>query len=94
MSGFEWFLLIVVVIVVPLVVAVAVTLWTLEQARMRNRQNREGTGTSGEPVKRRATRDPAPASAGAESGVATERTGGDDPHGDGSPDGDSVKAPA
>ena len=59
MSGFEWFLLIGVVIIVPLVVAVAVTLWTLEQARMRNRQNREAAGIGGEPVKRRATRDPA-----------------------------------
>lgn len=55
MSGFEWFLLVVVVIAVPLVVAVAITLWTLEQARQRNRQNREEEqGT--EPVKRRAAR--------------------------------------
>jgi len=57
MSGFEWFLLVVVVIAVPLVVAVAVTLWTLEQARMRNRRNRE----TGGPAKRRATRDVATA---------------------------------
>jgi uncharacterized membrane protein YgcG len=55
MSGFEWFLLVVVVIAAPLVVAVAITLWTLEQAKRRNRQNREeAPGT--EPVKRRATR--------------------------------------
>jgi hypothetical protein len=39
MSGFEWFLLIGVVIVLPLVIAIAVTLWTLEQARLRNRRN-------------------------------------------------------
>ena len=58
MSGFEWFLLVVVVIIVPLVVAVMVTLWTLEQARQRKRQNRpEGEGDG--PVKRRAVRDPA-----------------------------------
>lgn len=56
MTNFEWFLLIVVVIAVPLVVAVAVTLWTLEQARMRKRHNRDD-GAPAEPVKRRATRD-------------------------------------
>lgn len=56
MSGFEWFLLIVVVILVPLVVAIAITLWTLEQARARKRQNRD-VSVDGEPVKRRATRD-------------------------------------
>lgn len=54
MTGFEWFLLIVVVIAVPLIVAVVVTLWTLEQARQRNRKNR--TGGPAEPVKRKATR--------------------------------------
>lgn len=57
MSGFEWFLLVVVVIAVPLVVAVAITLWTLEQAKQRNRKNREVASGSSEPVKRRATRD-------------------------------------
>lgn len=36
----EWVLL-VLVILVPLVIAVAVTLWTLEQARLRSRQNRK-----------------------------------------------------
>jgi uncharacterized membrane protein YgcG len=56
MSGFEWFLLIVVVIVVPLVVAIAITLWTLEQARLRNRKNRAESNPTSEPVKRRATR--------------------------------------
>src|SRR5680860_225922 len=56
MGGFEWFLLIVVVILVPLVVAGAVTLWTLEQARKRNRRNRtEGQGKRAG-VARKATR--------------------------------------
>ena len=40
MTNFEWFLLIVVVIGVPLIVAVVVTLWTIDQARKRQRQNR------------------------------------------------------
>nr|MBA2247479.1 hypothetical protein [Chloroflexia bacterium] len=44
-----------VVLGVPLVVAVVVTLWTLEQARQRNRKNRPGE-KSGGPVKRNATR--------------------------------------
>lgn len=77
MSGFEWFLLVVVVIAVPLVVAVAVTLWTLEQARMRNRRNRVASESEEEPVKRRAARD-GPSGAEAKSGQideATERTG-------------------
>ena len=64
MSGFEWFLLIVVVILVPLIVAVMITLWTLEQARKRNRKNREEGTASADPVKRRATREPASASGG------------------------------
>ena len=55
MTTFEWFLLIVVVLGVPLVVAVVVTLWTLEQARQRNRRNRPDAGAGG-PVKRNATR--------------------------------------
>ncbi len=55
MTTFEWFLLIVVVLGVPLVVAVVVTLWTLEQARQRNRKNRP-RDSSGGPVKRNATR--------------------------------------
>ncbi len=55
MTTFEWFLLIVVVLGVPLVVAVMVTLWTLEQARQRNRKNRTGDDAGG-PVKRNATR--------------------------------------
>jgi hypothetical protein len=83
MSGFEWFLLIVVVIAVPLVVAVAVTLWTLEQARSRNRQNREGAGTGGEPVKRRATREPATSPSVPASGeVAIQQSGTDERPGD------------
>jgi hypothetical protein len=40
MTNFEWFLLIVVVIVVPLIVAIVVTLWTIDQANKRKRQNR------------------------------------------------------
>lgn len=57
MTVFEWMLLVVVVIAVPLVVAVVVTLWTLEQARQRNRQNRPVTTDGPEgPVKRRAVR--------------------------------------
>lgn len=54
MSGFEWFLLVVVVILVPLAIAIAVTLWTLEQARKRNRRNRPDGRQPG--VKRQATR--------------------------------------
>lgn len=54
MTGFEWFLLIVVVILVPLLIAVIVTLWTLEQARKRNRRNRPGGKQSG--VARKAMR--------------------------------------
>ncbi len=40
MGSKEYFLL-ALVIVVPLVIAIAVTLWTLEQARLRNKKNRE-----------------------------------------------------
>jgi cytochrome c biogenesis protein ResB len=50
-SGTEWFLLIVVVIGVPLLIAVVVTLWTLEMARQRNKQNRPQPA---HPVKRNA----------------------------------------
>lgn len=57
MSGFEWFLLVVVVILVPLIVAVAITLWTLEMARQRKRQNRAPVDSNGGPVKRKATRE-------------------------------------
>lgn len=53
MTTFEWFLLVVVVIGVPLIVAVVVTLWTLEQARKRQRRNRADAGIG---VKRKATR--------------------------------------
>ena len=42
MGATEWVLLIVVVILIPLAIAVAVTLWSLEQARQRNRRNRPG----------------------------------------------------
>ena len=60
MSGFEWFLLIVVVIGVPLIVAVVVTIWTIDQARKRKRQNRPDAQIG---VKRRAVREPAPGEA-------------------------------
>jgi uncharacterized membrane protein YgcG len=62
MSGFEWFLLVAVVIAVPLVIAVVVTLWTLEQARARNRRNRGEAAAVG--VKRKATRSAESADAG------------------------------
>ena len=39
--GSKEYVLLGLVIVVPLVIAVAVTLWTLEQARLRNKKNRE-----------------------------------------------------
>jgi hypothetical protein len=58
MTNFEWFLLIVVVIGVPLIVAVVVTLWTIDQARKRKRQNRPDAAVG---VKRKATREPQPA---------------------------------
>lgn len=38
--GSKEYLLLAMVILVPLVIAVVVTLWTLEQARLRSRQNR------------------------------------------------------
>lgn len=66
MTDFEWFLLIVVVLGVPLVVAVIVTLWTIDQARKRNRQNRSDAQVG---VKRRATVEPA--------GVPARSTDGD-----------------
>lgn len=39
--GSKEYALLAMVILVPLVIAVAVTLWTLEQARLRNKKNRE-----------------------------------------------------
>lgn len=45
----EYALFIGLVIVVPLVVAVAVTLWTLEQARLRNKKNRKRAPASEPP---------------------------------------------
>jgi len=39
--GSKEYLLLAMVILVPLVIAVVVTLWTLEQARLRNKKNRE-----------------------------------------------------
>jgi uncharacterized membrane protein len=38
--GLQEYLLLALVILLPLVIAVAVTLWTLEQARLRNKKNR------------------------------------------------------
>lgn len=55
MTNFEWFLLIVVVVGVPLVVAVVVTLWTIDQARKRKKQNRPDVQVG---VKRKATSPP------------------------------------
>jgi hypothetical protein len=67
MSSFEWFLLIVVVIGVPLIVAVVVTIWTIDQARKRKRQNRPDAQIG---VKRRAVREPAAGDAPAAAEVA------------------------
>jgi cytoskeletal protein RodZ len=39
--GLQEYLLLVLVILVPLIIAVVVTLWTLEQARLRNKKNRK-----------------------------------------------------
>jgi hypothetical protein len=39
--GLQEYLLLALVILLPLVIAVAVTLWTLEQARFRNKKNRK-----------------------------------------------------
>jgi hypothetical protein len=39
--GSKEYALLAMVILVPLVIAVAVTLWTLEQARLRNKKNRD-----------------------------------------------------
>lgn len=60
MTNFEWFLLIVVVIGVPLIVAVVVTLWTIDQARKRKRQNRADAQIG---VKRKAALSPEEAEA-------------------------------
>jgi hypothetical protein len=38
--GSKEYLLLAMVILVPLIIAVVVTLWTLEQARLRSKQNR------------------------------------------------------
>lgn len=60
MTNFEWFLLIVVVIGVPLIIAVVVTIWTIDQARKRKRQNRADAQIG---VKRRAALTPEEAEA-------------------------------
>jgi hypothetical protein len=44
MSAFEYFL-VALVILLPLAIAVTVTLWTLEQARSRNKRNRRPQDT-------------------------------------------------
>lgn len=41
--GAKEYLLLALVILVPLVIAATVTLWTLEQARLRNKKNRGRT---------------------------------------------------
>jgi hypothetical protein len=38
--GTQEYILLALVILIPLVIAVVVTLWTLEQARLRNKKNR------------------------------------------------------
>jgi cytoskeletal protein RodZ len=55
MTNFEWFLLIVVVIGVPLIVAAVVTIWTIDHARKRKRQNRSDPQVG---VKRKAALSP------------------------------------
>ena len=83
MSNFEWFLLIVVVIGVPLIVAITVTIWTIDQARKRNRRNRPDAAVG---VKRRAVREPAdgaPASGGTAANVSRETAGAPDEAGGG-----------
>lgn len=55
MTNFEWFLLIVVVIGVPLIIAVVVTIWTIDQARKRNKKNRDDVQVG---VKRKAALTP------------------------------------
>lgn len=60
MTNFEWFLLIVVVVLVPLVVAIVVTLWTIDQANKRKRQNRADAQIG---VKRKAALSPEEAAA-------------------------------
>jgi hypothetical protein len=60
MTNFEWFLLIVVVIGVPLIVAAVVTIWTIDQARKRKRQNRPDAQAG---VKRKAALTPEEAEA-------------------------------
>lgn len=55
MTNFEWFLLIVVVIGVPLIIAVVVTIWTIDQARKRNKKNRDDVQVG---VKRKAALSP------------------------------------
>jgi uncharacterized membrane protein len=39
--GLQEYLLLALVILLPLVIAIVVTLWTLEQARLRNKKNRK-----------------------------------------------------
>ncbi len=60
MTNFEWFLLVVVVVLVPLIVAIVVTLWTIDQANKRKRQNRADAQVG---VKRKAALSPEEAEA-------------------------------
>lgn len=60
MTNFEWFLLVVVVVLVPLIVAIVVTLWTIDQANKRKRQNRADAQIG---VKRKAALPPEEAAA-------------------------------
>lgn len=71
MTNFEWFLLIVVVIGVPLIVAIVVTLWTIDQARKRKRQNRPDAQIG---VKRQAALSPEEAEARRAARAEKEKT--------------------
>ncbi|CAA9567637.1 MAG: hypothetical protein AVDCRST_MAG70-2181 [uncultured Thermomicrobiales bacterium] len=75
MTGFEWFLLVVVVIGLPLLIAVVVTLWTLEQARQRQRKNRGPAGAGRISPSRRAVPCPDPAMGGSTEPGSSRQTG-------------------
>lgn len=73
MSSFEWFLLIVVVVVVPLIIAVVVTLWTIDQANKRKRENRKDPQIG---VKRKAALTPEEVAAHKAARVETDEQAG------------------
>jgi uncharacterized protein YpmS len=47
--GLQEYFLLALVILLPLVIAIVVTLWTLEQARLRNKKNRKRSPQSTPP---------------------------------------------